>query len=176
MLSYILYSPLSPISPTAQHPSTPPPSSPPLIRRSQSLNQSSDYPPLSDGHATTETDCNGISNSGNESSHSIINDTKAQNDAQPVTRASTDSFDLDCLHNVMGEDDMMSSSKSSFEEIRPKDLMESPHSPWYFLYLRVSQSSQQNNDAPVVGIAIPLKNKELVTVRTWFVFAIPSNR
>ena len=170
-------SPLSPLSPTGQHPSTPPPSSPPLIRCSQSLNQSGDYPPLSDGHAPAKTDSNGVSSSGSEVNDSLINDNdyKAHNNTQPVTQASTDSSDLDCLHNVMGEDDMTSSSKSSFEEIKPKDL-ESPHSPWYFLYLRVSQSSQQNNSAPVVGIAIPQKNKELVTVRTWFVFAIPSNR
>lgn len=183
ILYCVCCSPLSPFSPTGPECSTPPLSSPPLIKCF------SDYPPLGDGHACTENssiDCNGISNSGSDTNdvHREIDQSTSNSDqqtkgtdGQPINIASTDSSDLDCLHNVMDEDDIMvSSSKSSFDEIKSKDIMETPHSPWYFLYLRVSQSSQQDFNAPVVGIAIPLKSNELVTVRTWFVFGIPSNR
>ena len=51
--------------------------------------------------------------------------------------------------------------------------------PWRFLYVRVSQSSQQNSSAPVIGIEIPNSNARetaVQSVRTWFIFAVPTVR
>ena len=54
--------------------------------------------------------------------------------------------------------------------------------PWSFLYLRVSQSSQQSPANPIIGIEIPEpRNKRssspnVRSVRTWFIFAFPTPR
>lgn len=81
---------------------------------------------------------------------------------------------------------------SSPEELKPEkeitfeqygDEPEPIPSPWMFLYIRVSQSSQQKMLGPVVGIEIPVDHKaprspsgDIHCVRTWFIFAIPSKR
>ena len=72
------------------------------------------------------------------------------------------------------------------KESTPEQYGDEPEpfpSPWMFLYIRVSQSSQQKILAPVVGIEIPVDRKtpqspssDIQCVRTWFIFAIPSKR
>ena len=54
--------------------------------------------------------------------------------------------------------------------------------PWSFLYLRVSQSSQQSPANPIIGIEIPEPRTKrssppnVRSVRTWFIFAFPTPR
>ena len=73
------------------------------------------------------------------------------------------------------------------EEIMLEQYGDEPEpfpSPWMFLYIRVSQSSQQKALGPVVGIKIPIDHNrtpqspsaDIHCVRTWFIFAIPSKR
>jgi LysM repeat protein len=69
-------------------------------------------------------------------------------------------------------------SRSDIEE-QYGDSPKSLSGPWRFLYVRVSQSAQQNQLTPIVGIEIPSHHKsshELFAVRTWFIFAVPAVR
>ena len=81
----------------------------------------------------------------------------------------------DTLNSLFHESYEKSISESS------EDVPPSAPSPWFFLYCRLSQSSQQNNAVSVVGMKIPCggggaEQPVVQTVRTWFIFAIPKRR
>ncbi len=127
--------------------------------------------------------------------------TNLQQNTQPNTINSTDSqTNTDTLNHSQGKhsptvppsyerhDTLSSLFQESFERSSTTnnsesidDMVTSPiPSPWYFLYCRLSQSSQQSNHFTVVGMKIPVgggaPNTGVQAVRTWFIFAIPKRR
>ena len=86
------------------------------------------------------------------------------------------------------KDTLNSLFQESFEKSISSSISESGEepaaSPWYFLYFRLSQSSQQRSSFPLVGVEIPISKGEgkvscspaVQAVRTWFIFAIPKKR
>ena len=81
----------------------------------------------------------------------------------------------DTLNSLFQESYERSISESS------EEVPTSVPSPWFFLYCRLSQSSQQSNTVSVVGMKIPCGGGGEVqpvvqAVRTWFTFAIPKKR
>ena len=121
--------------------------------------------------------------SSNESEMDAVKEESDSSSARTGTRTRTDTLNSESLYPE-SEKETQASSKSSFEEIKSSELnLTAEEIFWYFLYIRVSQSSQQSTTAPVVGIEIPLKmmnskihSPGIQTVRTWFIFAIPNKR
>ena len=114
------------------------------------------------------TDRNG-NQSTNQSDTQAVSQDKSPFKAPPYERRDT-------LNSLFQE-----SYERSISESTDEAAAQAAPSPWYFLYCRLSQSSQQNGTFSVIGMKIPLGNGAgrstgVEAVRTWFVFAIPKRR